>query len=111
MSNVFKALADDTRRDIMLMLAKEHTSVNEIAEQFSMSRPAISRHIKVLREASLVYTKPDELDGRQINCYAQLEALKEVEDYMSKLEAFWKNRLKGLGKFLDDQQNDRKNKR
>ena len=108
MSDVFKALADTTRREILLMLAEEPTNVNEIAGHFNMSRPAISRHIKVLRESNLISIESDQVDGRQINCYAQLEALKEVEDYMKKLEQFWKLRLTGLGKYLDAKKKDKK---
>lgn len=105
MSDVFKALADSTRRDILMQLVKQPTNVNDIAARFDMSRPAVSRHIKVLREADLISIEANKADGRQINCYAQLEALKEVEDYMQQLEAFWKSRLHGLGKYLDKKKN------
>ncbi|MEL6556593.1 MAG: metalloregulator ArsR/SmtB family transcription factor [Bacteroidota bacterium] len=101
MKDVFKALADNTRREILLRLAENPANVNEIAAHFDMSRPAISRHIKILRESELISVESGEQDGRQINCYAQLEALKEVDDYMKKLESFWKSRLQGLGKYLD----------
>jgi DNA-binding transcriptional ArsR family regulator len=103
MSDIFKALADPTRRDILTMLAKEPTTVNSIADQFQMSRPAVSRHIKILHDSQLVSMEQNPLDGRYLNCYAQLEVLKEVEDYMKCLESLWKERLDRLGKYLDSQ--------
>lgn len=106
MSDVFKALADGTRREILLRLAEQPASVNDIAAHFDMSRPAISRHIRVLKESKLVTVESGELDGRQVNCYAQLEALKEVTDYMKELEEFWKARLQGLGQYLDKHKGD-----
>ena len=102
MADVFKALADPTRREILLMVAREPTNVNDIAKRFTMSRPAISRHIKILRESNLVSIEPGQDDGRQLQCSARLEALKEVEDYMQELESFWRSRLSGLGKYLDE---------
>lgn len=103
MSDIFKAIADPTRREILLMVAKEPTNVNTIAEKFNMSRPAVSKHIKILSENDLVYTASDGNDGRQRYCYAQLEALQEVNDYLNLLEKFWKKKLGGLGDYLDKQ--------
>lgn len=100
MSDVFKAIADPTRRQILLSLAKKPENVNTISELFDMSRPAVSKHIKVLAESNLVRIETDEVDTRQRNCYAQLEALQEVNEYLKRLEEFWENRLEGLEKFL-----------
>ncbi|MBO6515276.1 MAG: winged helix-turn-helix transcriptional regulator [Bacteroidia bacterium] len=100
MADVFKAIADPTRREILIMLAQKKSNIGEIATQFDMSRPAIAKHVKILEQANLVDIKPDSEDTRQRNCYAQLEALQEVEAYMKQLEEFWKNRLTGLGSFL-----------
>ena len=101
MSDIFKAIADPTRREILLMLAQEPTNVNAIAEKFSMSRPAVSKHIKILNENSLVNIVSGGEDSRQRVCYAQLEALQEVNDYLNLLEKFWKKKLDGLGDYLD----------
>ncbi len=100
MSDVFKALADPTRREILLMITKQPESVNTLAERFNMSRPAVSKHIKILEESQLTKIETDKNDGRQRNCYAQLEALAEVNEYLKKLEEFWKGRLDGLENFL-----------
>tara|TARA_R110002072_G_scaffold143053_15_gene289006 strand:- start:523 stop:843 length:321 start_codon:yes stop_codon:yes gene_type:complete len=100
MADVFKAIADQTRREILLMLIKDSSNIGDIAENFKMTRPAVAKHIKILQKANLVRVIPDTLDSRQRNCYAQLEALKEVEEYLTKLEMYWKTKLNGLGEFL-----------
>lgn len=101
MSDIFKALADPTRREILLMLSQTPTNVNSISEKFKMSRPAISKHIKILTDNELVKIESDAEDGRQRNCYVQLEALAEVEQYLNQLEVFWKSKLDNLGKHLE----------
>lgn len=101
MSDVFKALADPTRREILLMLTQQPTPVNAIAEKFNMSRPAVSKHIKLLESSGLVRIQPGEEDGRQRYCYAQLMALKEVEEYLQQLEKFWTTKLNHLGEYLN----------
>ncbi|MEP2935762.1 MAG: metalloregulator ArsR/SmtB family transcription factor [Gilvibacter sp.] len=100
MADVFKAIADETRRNILLMLVEDSSNIGEIAENFNMTRPAVAKHIKILQNANLVNIKPDRNDSRQRNCYAQLEALKEVEEYLSKLEKYWQTKLTGLGEYL-----------
>lgn len=100
MSDIFKALADPTRREILLMLAQEPNSINNIASAFNMTRPAVSKHIRILQASDLVGIEMDASDGRQKNCYAQLEALKEVDTYLQLLEEHWKKKLGGLGQYL-----------
>ena len=102
MSDVFKALADPTRREILRMLAHNPRTVNEISSRFDMSRPAVSKHLKILKDSQLMRMEFDVHDARQRNCYIQLEALQEVDEYIRNLERFWKNKLTGLGKFLDE---------
>ncbi|MCL4115667.1 UNVERIFIED_CONTAM: hypothetical protein GTU68_004798 [Idotea baltica] len=103
MSDVFKAIADPTRREILLTLVKSPQNVNTISEKFNMSRPAVSKHIKILSASNLVKIEKDEIDSRQRNCYAQLEALTEVSAFLSQLEKFWESKLGGLDDFLNNQ--------
>lgn len=103
MNDVFKAIADTTRREILLMLTKSPESINTISEKFNMSRPAISKHIQILKNSDLVKIEADKTDGRQRNCYAQLEALQEVDAFMKQLSSFWENNLEGLGNYLNQQ--------
>lgn len=106
MSDIFKAIADPTRRAILLKVAEKATNINALAGDFNMSRPAVSKHIKVLQESDLLRIESDAVDGRQRNCYAQLEALSEVNDYLSKLEQFWDKKLDGLDNFLKNTNDD-----
>ena len=100
MNDVFKAIADPTRREILRILARGAKNVNHISNHFNMSRPAVSKHIKVLTESQLVRIEPDPMDSRQRNCFAQLEALQEVTMYLNQLEEFWVTKLDGLENFL-----------
>lgn len=102
MGDVFKAIADPTRREILLMLIEGSNSIGQIAENFNMTRPAIAKHVKILQNAKLVDIEPDHADGRQRNCFVQLEALKEVEEYLAKLEKFWKEKFNGLEMYLSE---------
>ncbi|WP_124980989.1 ArsR/SmtB family transcription factor [Nonlabens xiamenensis] len=103
MADVFKAIADQTRREILLMLIKDSNNIGEIAQQFNMTRPAVAKHIKILQSANLVGIQLDKNDSRQRICFAQLEALQEVQEYLSELEKYWQVQLKGLGEFLQHQ--------
>ena len=103
MSDVFKAIADPTRREILLTLAKSPENVNTISEKFNMSRPAVSKHIKVLTASNLVRIEQDKNDSRQRKCFAQLDALKQVNEFLNGLEKYWENKLDGLEKYLKNQ--------
>lgn len=100
MSDVFKALADPTRREILLMLVQQPNNIGDLSDNFNMTRTAVAKHVRVLTEAKLVSVEQGTTDGRQTICYAQMEALKELEDYIKELEAFWKIKLNGLGDYL-----------
>ena len=102
MKDVFKAIADPTRRDILLMVAEEPATINTIAEEFSMSRPAVSKHIKVLETCELIEIVQGSGDGRQRQCFARLDALIEVSEYIDRLREFWRDKLDGLGEYLNE---------
>lgn len=101
MKDVFKAIADPTRRAILLMVSEEPANVNTIADKFKITRPAVSKHLKVLEDNGLLYLQSSDTDGRQRYCYAQPGALKEVADFIKQLEKFWNAKLAGLGAYLD----------
>ena len=98
MKDVYKAIADPTRREILIMVSQEPTNVNTIADKFKMSRPAVSKHLKILEDNGLLIIQNSDADGRQRNCYAQLGALKEIEDYIRQLERFWNSNSSSLYK-------------
>lgn len=95
--DVFQAIADPTRRAIIGMIAKEPVNVNTIAEQFDVSRQAISLHLKILAECGLLSMKQQ---GRERICEAKLEKLNEVNEWISQYKQFWNTKLGALDKFL-----------
>jgi DNA-binding transcriptional ArsR family regulator len=95
--DVFQAIADPTRRTIISMIAKQSLSLNAVAEKFDMSRPAISRHIRILTECGLIHI---ESKGRERICQARLKKLSEVSAFADQYKVFWENKLEDLDQFL-----------
>jgi DNA-binding transcriptional ArsR family regulator len=95
MDAVAQALADPIRRDILRMLREQSVNAGTIAGAFAVSRPAISRHLRVLREAGLVQ---DEVAGRERAYGLRLAALDELEAFLAELRApsKWARRLLAL---------------
>lgn len=96
--NTFDALADPTRRQILELLAHREQAAGEIAEHFPISAPAISQHLKVLRDANLVTMRVD----AQRRIYALNPAgLAEVDAWMAQVRGFWSARLDALAAQLE----------
>lgn len=90
---VFRAIADPTRRSIMAMLATGERSLNQIASDYEMSRPAVAKHLGVLREGGLIEV---EAKGRERIHRLRPEALKTVSDWLSFYSQFWDEKLENL---------------
>jgi DNA-binding transcriptional ArsR family regulator len=90
---VFHALADRTRRSLLRRLGRGPAMVTELAEPFTMSLPAVSKHLRVLERARLVSRK---IDGRVHRCALDPEALGEVEDWLRERREFWEHTLDAL---------------
>ena len=101
-SDVFQALADPTRREILNMVAYQPLNVNSVAEQFDVSRAAIYKHMKILIECGLINMKQQ---GRERYCEAKLEKLNEVADWVEQYRKVWEVRLDSLEVYLDQLQN------
>jgi len=101
--DVFQAIADPTRREIIGLLANQQLNLNSIADNFDISRPAVSKHIKILTQCGLVTIKQD---GRDRYCKANFGKLNEVSDWVEQYRKFWNNKLDALGDFLDKETND-----
>ena len=95
--DVFQAIADPTRREIIGMLAHQQLNLNAIADQFDISRPAISKHIKILTECGLLTIKQQ---GRDRYCHANYKKLNEVSKWVEQYRKFWNTKLDDLDKFL-----------
>ena len=94
LDRVFRALGDRTRRDLVQRLAERECTVSELAEPFSMSLAAISKHLAVLERAGIVRRRRD---GRTHYCSLRPEALTDALDWISIYRRFWSNRLDALG--------------
>lgn len=103
--DVFQAIADPTRREIIHLLAKESLNLNAVAESFSISRPAISKHIKILTECGLVTINQH---GRERYCFAQLEKLNEVSHWVEQYRQFWTEKMDALENYLEILQKQQK---
>jgi len=97
--DVFQAIADPTRREIIGLLSEHTLTLNSVAEHFPVSRPAISKHIKILTECGLVAI---EKKGRERYCRAHPERLKEVSDWVSYFHRFWDDKLLALKNHLEN---------
>src|ERR1700730_423000 len=95
--DVFQAIADPTRREIINLVARRSMNLNAVAENFDVSRPAISQHIKILTECGLITIKKQ---GREHYCEAKLQQLHEVSQWVDQYSAFWSKKLDALGQFL-----------
>jgi len=100
-ADVFRAIADPTRRALLDRLRAKELSVAELAAPFRMTQPAISQHLRVLRDADLV--RPRRV-GRQQVYRLNARPLRQVRDWAAHYERFWERKLGALGKYLDETQ-------
>lgn len=95
--DVFQAIADPTRREIINLIAYQSLNLNAIAENFDVSRPAISQHIKILTECGLVVIKKQ---GRERYCEARLGQLNEVSQWIERYRQLWDKQFSRLDDLL-----------
>jgi DNA-binding transcriptional ArsR family regulator len=95
--DVFQAIADPTRREIIGVISHQPLNLNAIAEQFNISRPAISKQIKILHECGLITIRQE---GRERYCQANLRPLKDVSQWLEQYRTFWTGKLDALETFL-----------
>ncbi|HWS09414.1 MAG TPA: metalloregulator ArsR/SmtB family transcription factor [Xanthobacteraceae bacterium] len=97
---VFRAIADPTRRDILGLLRGRKCSVGEIAANFRSSRPAISKHIRLLRSVGLVVTKRE---GTARICRLNAEPLRDISNWLSDYESLWGESLRNLKRYVEEE--------
>jgi DNA-binding transcriptional ArsR family regulator len=90
---VFRAISDPTRREIIGMLARENLSVGEVAARFEMTRPAVAKHLGILRDADLIVVQRD---GRRNVNRLKPQTLKTVADWLEYYSRFWDDKLANL---------------
>ncbi len=98
LSQKLQALSDPTRREILAKLRSGSATVNELAEPFAMTLPAISKHLKVLESAGLITRSRN---AQQRPCQLSGDGLKEVDDWMNNYREMWEQRLDRLGTYIE----------
>jgi DNA-binding transcriptional ArsR family regulator len=101
LSSTFAALADPTRRAILVRLAAGEASVKELAEPFDMTPPAITKHLKVLERSGLIARSRD---AQKRPCRLKAKPLKEAVDWLERYRELWEERLDRLDEYLQELQ-------
>ena len=91
--DAFQVIADPSRRQILGMLTKDTYNINSLAQNFNMSRPAVSKHIKVLHTAGFISIQEI---GRERHCILKQEGFNELKSWIRHFDDFWNGKLKNL---------------
>jgi DNA-binding transcriptional ArsR family regulator len=97
--DVFQVIADPSRRQILMMLSKNSMRINSLAESFDMSRPAVSKHIKILYNAGFISITGI---GRERHCILKQDGFNKLQDFINYFDKFWTSKLKKLQMLLDN---------
>jgi len=101
--DAFQVIGDPSRREILMMLSKDSLTINRLAENFNMSRPAVSKHIKILDSAGFISIQDI---GRERYCTLKQDGFKELENWISYFDTFWTSKLKKLEILLNKKLNN-----
>jgi DNA-binding transcriptional ArsR family regulator len=96
--DAFQVIADPSRRQMLMMLSKDSMTINSIAEHFDMSRPAVSKHIKILYNAGFISITGI---GRHRHCILKQDGFNELQDFINYFDTFWTNKLSKLQSILN----------
>jgi DNA-binding transcriptional ArsR family regulator len=102
--DVFQAIADPNRRAILGLLSQQRLTLNGVADNFRISRPAVSRHIRILAECGLVYISQQ---GRERYCEVRLDKLREVSDWVEQYRQLWEQRFDHLDDILEEMKKEK----
>ncbi len=102
--DVFQAIADPNRRAILSLLARQRMTLNGVAENFRISRPAVSKHIRILKECGLVLVIPQ---GRERYVEARFDKLNEVSDWIEEYRQIWEARFNRLDDLLEQMKKEK----
>ncbi|MGZ3764806.1 MAG: ArsR/SmtB family transcription factor [Mucilaginibacter sp.] len=103
--DVFQAIADPTRREILGMIAHKSLNINSVTENFDVSRAAIYKHMKILAECGLLEIKQK---GRERYCEGKFEKLNEIANWVEQYREFWEARFDSLDNYLKEIQTKNK---
>ena len=100
--DIFQAIADPTRRAIILLIALQEMTPNAIAENFNITRQAVSKHLRILTECEIVNQKQK---GREIHYSLRIEKMKDIDDYIKQFRENWETRFNQLDSVLSTLKN------
>jgi DNA-binding transcriptional ArsR family regulator len=96
--DAFQVIADPSRRQMLTLLSKKSLTINGLAESFDMSRPAVSKHIKILYGAGFISITEI---GRERHCILKQDGFRELQDFINYFDKFWATKLKKLETILN----------
>ena len=97
--DAFQVIADPSRRYILQLLSKDSLTINSLAENFDMSRPAVSKHIKLLQSAGFISIQDI---GRERYCILKPDGFNELQKWINYFDKFWASKLKKLETMLNN---------
>jgi len=99
--DAFQAVSDPNRRHMLKLLSKESLTINELAENFDMSRPAVSKHIKILYSAGFISIEDI---GRERHCMLKQQGFRQIRQWIGFFDQFWTTRMKKLEELLNEKE-------
>jgi len=100
--DAFQVIADPSRRQMLMLLSKNNLTINSLAENFDMSRPAVSKYIKILYSAGFIYITDI---GRERYCTLKQDGFNELQEWIDYFDKFWTSKLKKLEMILNSKSN------
>ncbi len=100
--DAFQVIADPSRRQMMQLLSKDSLTINALAENFDMSRPAVSKHIKIMYNAGFISITDI---GRERHCTLKQDGFNELQGFIDYFDKFWTGKLKKLETILNNKSN------
>src|SRR5918993_3855249 len=97
--DAFQVIADPSRRKMLMLLTKNTLTINSLADNFDMSRPAVSKHIKILHNAGFISIRDI---GRERYCTLKKDGFEELQAWISHFDKFWTSKLKKLESLLNN---------
>jgi len=97
--DAFQVIADPSRRQMLMMLSKDSMTINSLAKNFDVSRPAVSKHIKILHEAGFISITDI---GRERHCVLKHDGFDELQDFINYFDKFWAKKLQKLQNILNN---------
>jgi DNA-binding transcriptional ArsR family regulator len=97
--DAFQVIGDPSRRKMLMLLSKDSLTINSLADNFDMSRPAVSKHIKILHTAGFISIQDI---GRERYCTLKKDGFEELQSWISYFDKFWTTKLKKLETLLNN---------